>query len=173
MTTLRLTLLLLAIVADTLVADDAAKKPADEITFREPFTLKLHVDKENFYEQKIGKIPFVANGDVYLFKGDEFGLTLDIQENKIRAVRYQPDLKKADVTLKFSQEVMRDGNGMMLLRIQNGTKVTLNVDAIMTVPGHKGAAKTSILPIEPGIAGNESWPHPILQLVLRNIRIAK
>jgi hypothetical protein len=165
---------LLALACATLAySADAPKKPADEPVFREPFTLKLHIDKEHFYEEKFGKIPFVDKGDVYLFKGDEFGLTLNVQDKSIRAVKYQPEVKKADVTLKFTQEVEADGTAMMILHIHNNTKHTLLMDALMTVPGEKGIAKTSILPVEPGLSGFESWPHPIVQLVLRNIRIQK
>lgn len=168
-----LSALLLSAVTVTFAADDTAKKPAKDTIFREPFTLKLHIDKEHLYEEKIGKIPFVHDGDVYLFKGDEFGLTLDIQTNSVRTVKYQPDLKKADVTLKFTQEVQPDGSAMMMLHIHNNTKRTLDMDALMTVPDKKGIAKTSILPVQPGLSGFESWPHPIVQLVLSKIRIAK
>ena len=153
-------------------AADEPKRDADAV-FREPFTLKLHVDKEHFYEEKFGKIPYVHSGDVYLFKDDEFGLTFDIQDGSIRSVKYQKDVKKADVTLKFTQEVQPDKTAMTMLHIHNNTKHTLNVDVLMTVPDRKGIAKTSILPVQPGLSGFESWPHPIVQLVLRNIRIAK
>jgi len=173
MKTLLLAFLFVASIPATFSADDAVKKTAADTVFREPFTLKLHIDKEHFYEEKFGKIPFVNDGDVYLFKGDEFGLTLDIQNNSIHSVKYQPDVKKADVTLKFTQEVQPDGTAMMMLHIHNNAKQTLNLDALMTVPDKKGIAKTSILPVPPGLSGFESWPHPIVQLVLRNIRIAK
>ncbi|WP_347989639.1 hypothetical protein [Methylomonas sp. AM2-LC] len=169
---LHLILLFLASISITFAADDATNKLVEGLIFREPFTLTLHVDKERFYEEKLGKIPFVYDGDVYLFKGDEFGLNLDIQDNSIKTVKYQQDLKKADLTLKFTQEVKSDGTSMMILSMHNNTKHTLNVDALMTVPGKKGIAKTSILPLQPGISSFESWPHPIVQLVLRNIRIA-
>jgi hypothetical protein len=167
------TLLFLVSVTCTLAADDAPKNPSDEPVFREPFTLKLQVDKEHFYEEKLPKIPFVHGGDVYLVKGDEFGLAVDIQDNAIRAVKYQPEIKSADVTLKFTQEVQADGTAMMMLVIRNRTKQTLYMDALMTVPNKKGVAKTNVLPIEPGLSGYESWPHAIIQLVLRNIRTTK
>jgi len=167
--------LLLASIAVTFAADKdgTATKPSEETVFREPFTLKLHVDKERFYEQKIEKVPFVHEGNVYLFKGDAFGLTLEIKDHTIQSVKYQPNLKKADLTLKFTEDILADGAPMMILKLHNKTKETLNVDALMTVPGQKGIAKTNILPIPPGLSGFESWPHPIVQLVLRNIRIGK
>ena len=171
MKTLFPALAILALGASTYAADNA-KQPVGDTVFREPFTLILHIDKERYYKQEFGKVPYVHTGDVYLFKGDEFGLALNVQGNSIASVKYQSDTKKADVTLKFTQEVQRNGSAMMMLRIHNNTKHTLNMDALMAVPG-KGIAKTSILSVRPGLSDFESWPHPIVQLVLRNIRIAK
>jgi hypothetical protein len=131
------------------------------------------VDKEHYYEEKVKKIPYVHNDWVYLFKGDEFGLTLDILNQSVRSVKYQKDVKKADVTFKFTQVVQPDGTGTMMLRIHNNTKHTLKFDALMTVPGGKEIAETSILPVRAGPGDYETWPHPIVQLVLRNICIAK
>jgi len=169
------TLLLLASLVPIVGAgkDDAAKKTDEDTVFREPFTLKLQIDKKKGYEEKFGKIPYVHNGAVYLFKGEEFGLNLDIQDNTVRSVKYQPDLTKADVTLKFRQDVQDDGKPMMLLTIRNNTKQTLGADALMTVPKKKAVVRTSILPIGAGMSGYESWPHPIVQLVLGKIRVEK
>ena len=57
-------LLLLASFASACATDDAGKKRSDDTVFRKPFTLKLHVDKEHFYEEKFDKMPFVHDGDV-------------------------------------------------------------------------------------------------------------
>jgi len=148
--------------------DSASSQPADDkVVFRDPCTLRLRIDKKHMYVEDFGKIPYVQDGNVYLFAGEEFGLTLDIQNGSVRSVTYQPDVKKADVRLKFTQEKV-----MMLLVIENHSAEKLFVDALMTVPNKKGIFKTSILPIMPGgMAGYESWPHPIVQLVLRNMRL--
>jgi hypothetical protein len=53
----------------------------------------------------------------------------------------------------------------------NHTRHKLFVDALMTIPNKERPQKTSILPVEPGLSGLEMWPHPIVQLVLRNIRL--
>ncbi|MFN0037933.1 MAG: hypothetical protein ACKVP2_00260 [Burkholderiales bacterium] len=166
-------LLVQAVVLAAIGITCAAANAGEDTVFREPFTLHLHIDKERFYEEKFGKIPFVHDGNIYLFKGDEFGLDLDIQDKSVRKVSYRPDVKKVDVTLKFTQVVEPDGAAMMVLRIHNNTKHTLYVDALMTAPGREDIAKTGILPVGPGLSGFESWPHPIVQLVLRNVRIAK
>lgn len=162
-------------LATTIAAEKSAptKNRAEDTVFRKPFTLTLHIDAENFYEAKLYKIPFVHQNDVYLFKGDELGITFEIRDNTIKAVKYQPDILKAAVTLKFTQEVKTNGTAMMMLVIRNRTEKKLNMDALMTVPEKEGVAKTTILPIGPGLSNYESWPHPIVQLVLRNMRIEK
>jgi hypothetical protein len=141
------------------------------VVFREPFKLKLHVDKEHSYEQEFPKIPYVYQDDVYLFKGDAFGIDLQITNGELGGISYQPNTKKAAVTLRFTQEVSEDGGAIMLLVIKNQTDRKLCIDALMTVPKQETPRKTSIFPIEPGLVGYESWPHPIVQLVLRNIRL--
>lgn len=141
--------------------------------FRDPFTLKLRVDKDHYYEQRFDKVPYVVQNDVYLFAGENFGITLDIKENQVSGIVYQPDLTKADVWFSFSQSKdLQDGKGMMLI-IQNKSKHKLLLDALMTVPGRKDIQKTSIVPIEAGLSDYEAWPHPIVQLVLRNPRFSE
>ena len=141
------------------------------ISFHKPFTLKLNVDKEHYYEQEFPKIPYVYQGDVYLFKGDAFGIDLQITNGVIRSVSYQADTNKAAVILRFTQEIKDGGDAMMLLVIRNQTDQKLFIDALITVPGKETARETSILPVGAGLVGYESWPHPIVQLVLRNIRL--
>jgi hypothetical protein len=54
---------------------------------------------------------------------------------------------------------------------KNNTKQKLFFDALMTVPDRQKPLKTSLLPVRPGLGSYESWPHPIVQLMLRNIRL--
>jgi len=145
----------------------------DGLVFRDPFTLKLRVDKDHYYEEHYDKrIPYVADNDVYFFAGENFGVNLNIKDDDVVGVTYQPDSKKADVWFSFKQaKELPGGIGMMLI-IQNKLKHRLYMDALMTVPDKKGIYKTSILPIEAGLSDFESWPHPIVQLVVRNIRFS-
>ena len=148
--------------------DAAAASPV----FRDPFTLRLRIDRDHFYEEHFDKTPYVAENDVYLFSGDKFGINVIITNNEISRVTYQPDAAKADVEFRFTQEKI-GGRETMLLVIQNKLKRMLFLDALMTVPQDKGIHKTSIVPVEPGLPDYESWPHPIVQLVLRNLRFSE
>jgi hypothetical protein len=151
----------------------SSEPSTNSVAFRKPFTLKLHVDKEHFYEQEFPKIPYVFKDDVYLFKGDVFGIDLQITNGAVQSVSFQPDTNKAAVNLRFTQEVEDDGSAMMLLVINNHTKHKLFIDSLMTVPNGERPQRTSILPVEAGLSGYESWPQPIVQLVLRNIRLTE
>ena len=75
-----------------------------EPVFRSPFVLRLHVDKEHYYEENFDRIPYVADGDVYLFAGESFGISVIITDGRVSQVTYQRDPEKADVEFKFSQE---------------------------------------------------------------------
>lgn len=168
MTTLRTLLLIaLGVCACAFAADPAPSAPPG-VVMRKPFTLTLHIDKEHYFEQNMNAIPYVHEDGVYLMKGDEFGISLDMSGGSIKHVTYQPDLEKADMTFEFRQDVSAEPNGMMLLTIRNRTSKRLMMKALMTVPGHKNAAETSLLPVEPGLTNFESWPHPIVQLYLHD-----
>ena len=137
--------------------------------FRVPFVLKLRIDGQHYYEQKFGKVPYVADGDVYLFSGDSFGISAGVTGGQISQITYQPNAAKADVEFGFFQHRGAGGFVMMLV-IRNKLKRKVYLDALMTIPGKSTVLKTDILPIPPGLTDYESWPHPIVQLVLRNFR---
>ncbi len=166
--------LLLAVVfasgAQAAQPDDA---PANGQAFHAPFTLRLHVDKQHYYEQKITqKIPYVDDNDVYLFPGDAFGLKLTVANGEVQAVSYQKKKEGADVELEFKQVVDKDGSAQMLLTLKSNIKQKLYLDAVMVVTTSKGSYKTDLLPLQPGHTSFESWPHPIIQLVLTRLRFA-
>ena len=159
----------------TLCALPQSQAPTDSAApvFRNPFTLKLHIDKEHYYEERFDKIPYVEQNDVHLFAGESFGIKVVSTGDETSRVTYQPDAAKADVELIFQQDKMKDDKAMMRLIIHNKLKRTLFLDALMTVPGSKEIHKTTILPVPAGLSDYESWPHPIVQLVLRNFRFSE
>jgi hypothetical protein len=44
--------------------------------------------------------------------------------------------------------------------------------ALMTVPGEKDSFETSIVPLRAGLTNFESWPHPIVKLLVHDLQIA-
>jgi hypothetical protein len=145
---------------------------SNEPVFRPPFTLKLHVDDEHYYEQKFDRVPYVADGGVYLFAGEDFGIDVTVTGDRLSRITYRQDPAKADVEFKFTQETSPDGFTMLLVT-RNGLKRKLLFDALMTVPGKTEIYNTSVLPVAPSLSNFETWPHPIVQLVLRNFRFSE
>src|SRR5215469_12653995 len=141
-----------------LLAQEQSVPEGTALTFREPFTLKLRVDKDHYYEQHFDKVPYVAEGDVYVFLGDHFGVNLTDKKGEFLTLTYQPDSAKADVQFEFTQEKTGSGMFMMLLTVQNKLNHRLSYEALMTVPKREGILKTSVVPIEPRLASFESWP---------------
>src|ERR1022692_1470021 len=99
-------LTLLVAPFSTLYALPQSQTPTDNNptpVFRDPFTLRLHIDKDHYYEEHFEKIPYVEKNDVYLFAGESFGINLATSGDEITRVTYQPDATKADVELILRQ----------------------------------------------------------------------
>jgi hypothetical protein len=148
-------------------ASSRRKQPA----VREPFTLHLKLDKDHYSDIHYDRQPYVSENEVYLVSGDKFGVNLVVKNDRVVEVQYQPEAKQADVVFGFEQpKELQNGIGMALT-IDNKTKRTVSMEALMSIPGKKDVFKTSILPVRAGKSGLESWPHPISQLVLGNLQL--
>jgi len=164
----------LCVASVTLVsAQTAAPKPKAPAS-REPFTLKLKIDNDHYYEERYERrIPYVAENEVYLFLGDKFGVNLTVRSDRIIDVRYQPDAKKADVWFSFEQPPELPGGLGMTLAIENKMKRGVSMEGLMSMPNKKEVFKTSIQSVKAGKSGLETWPHPISQMVLGNLQLTK
>ena len=153
-----------------------AKPPSSAVkaksaAMRQPFTLRLKVDKDSYSEIHYDPQPYVSDNEVYLFSGDKFGVNLVIKDGRVAEVLYQPDSKKADVVFGFEQPKELQNGLWMALTIDNKMKRGVSLEGLMSIPGKKDLFKTSILPVKAGKSGLESWPHPISQLVLGNLQL--
>ena len=151
----------------------ASETKDDDVVFRSPFTIRMRIDRTHYFEEKKGRLPYVSHGEVGLFIGDRFGLKIDVQNSTVRSVKYERDPSKADVTLEFKQGDPIGDKPTSLLIMQNRTKYTFLMDAATEVPDRKDFVPTSINPLRAGLSSFESWPHPIVGLGLRNIRVKK
>ena len=110
-------LLFLTILSCALLAQEQSPTPEAAPTLRKPFTLKLRVDKQHYYEQHFDKVPYVAGSDVYLFLDDHFGVNLTDTKAEFLTVTYQPNSGEADVLFSFTQETDGKGNLFMMLSV--------------------------------------------------------
>ena len=159
-------------VVSSVCFPQAKRALPEKPVFRAPFKLKIHLEGERVYEQSFGRIPYVADNDVYLFAGEAFGLNVTVTGGEISRITYERNPAKADVELRFTQQKLQN-RWMMILVIRNKLNRKLYLDAVMTIPGKDELYKTSVLPVEPKLSDFESWPRPIVQLVLRDLRFCK
>jgi len=135
--------------------------------YRDPFTVKYEFAGKGKVEQKFDKSPYVSEKTIYVFPGEEFGINVRREGEEIVEISYQPDLKKADVTFKFEAQ-----KTMMLLTTKSELDKMLVMEGWMLLPGRNEPVKTSLLPVQPHLFGIESWPHPIVKVELKNLRLS-
>lgn len=144
------------------------------VVFRKPFTLKLPIDKEQYYEQDFPKIPYVYDNSVYIFPNESFRIGIIFSGVKVTSVKYDPDKKcEQYFEFQFTHKLKENDEVHMYLKATNKTQHNLIYDAIMVVHDNASPVKTSIVPIHAGLMSFEHWPHPILQLVLTEFRIVE
>jgi len=143
----------------------------NDLNVREPFMLKLPIDRESYYEKPIPASSFVEGKAVYILPEEHFGVSVRLYKRRIRSLSYERNVKGADVEFKFSRWEKGDGKTRMLLVIKNRLNRTLQLRALMAVPMGRQLYQTSIIPVQPGIESFEDWPHPIVGLVLHDLKL--
>ena len=140
---------------------------------REAFTLKLAVDKEQFYEVEVEPEPyFVAQKSLQLYAGDELLIEAEIAGDTIASMKVVKAIKYPERTIKieFRQTTEDNKHDQMILSVHNPFKRQLMYDAAMFIVGHNEWVTTSIVPVFPGISGYETWHDVIISLVLHSWR---
>jgi hypothetical protein len=122
-------------------------------------------------EQKFETTPYVDGKTIAIFPGEEFGISVRHDGNEISEIRYEADLKKANIRLRLEVQDL-GSRAMMMLTTTNGLDKSLAMEGWMLLPARGEPVKTSLLPVMPGLMGIESWPHPIVKLELRNLHLA-
>jgi hypothetical protein len=166
-----LPLIALILVATGITSLSAQSSPAKGPVMREPFTLRLKVDKDHYSDIHFDRQPYVSENEVYLFSGDRFGVNLIVKGDRVVEVRYQPDKQKADLWFGFEQPKELHNGIAMALTIDNKMKHSVSMEALGSIPGRKDPIKTSIQSVAAGKSGLELWPHPLAQLVLGNLQL--
>lgn len=139
---------------------------------RKRFTLKLRIGDSQYYEEPVDEVPFVAENVVYLFAGDSFGVSLMGTDSEAASVIYQPYSKWSDVDLSYMQEQKGD-RYVMVLSVWNRGNRAVCFDAFISGPGEKTLAETRSIAAGPHVSAVDSWPQPIVELVLKNFRRAR
>jgi hypothetical protein len=136
---------------------------------REAFKLQLAVNNEQYYGMDVQKGSFFVKEKILqIYPGEKLNIECEIKGDEIITMKVVKDViaKNRTITLSFEQQTLNNGSKQMLLVVNNPFDKQLKYQAMMYTPAGQQWTPTSIIPILPKINSYESWPHPIITLVL-------
>ena len=140
---------------------------------RDPFSLKLAVNGEQYYSMEVNKAPyFVKEKILQIYPGDKLFIETEIKQDTISSMKIVKENKfpKKTIELEFVQDTEDKAHQQMMLTVKNPFDKNLIYDAAMFRVGKDTWSKTSIIPIRPGLINFETWPDVIISLVLEKWR---
>ncbi|MEI6854147.1 MAG: hypothetical protein WCL06_14970 [Bacteroidota bacterium] len=136
---------------------------------REAYTLKLPVDQEKFYQQEVPVSPYFVKDDaLQIFANEKLYIEVEADKKEITSMKVVKENLHPEKTLEveLTQEVKDKKSEMMMLKVYNPFKYTLEYSARMFIVGHDQWIKTSIMPVRAKISGIETWPEVIISMAL-------
>jgi hypothetical protein len=136
---------------------------------RDEFTLKLPVDGEQFYEQKVEKTPyFVKENVLQIYPGEKVFVEVETKKKKITSMQVVKENLAPEKTIEIALiQNTKDGKSQsMMLNIVNPFKYDLEYKAMMFIVGHNQWINTSVLPVKAKLAVYETWQDVIITIVL-------
>ena len=162
-------ILFLVVLALTLTLN--SKGQDSTVLKRTPYTLKIEVDKKNFYEDQIGATPYVfPNNGMQIYPGETVYVEVVEENGIIKSMKAVKEITnpKTTLTIKFSQKSENKIHQMMMLEVQNPFPKNLTYEAQMFLLNNKKWVNTSIYPVMAGLSGFETWTDIIISLGLGN-----
>ena len=161
--------LLLAIII--LALTQFSKSQDTTVLKRTPYTLKIEVDKKNFYEEQIGATPYLfPNNGMQIYPGETIYVEVVQENGVIKSMAAVNKITNPEITLtvKFSQKSEKNVHQMMMLEVHNPFKKNLTYEAKMFLLNNKKWVDTDVYPVLAGISGFETWADIIVSLGLGN-----
>lgn len=136
---------------------------------REEFILKLSINEEEFYEQKVESTKYFVNDKVLqIYPSEKLYIELETYKNEITSMKVVKENLNPEKTIKIEliQNVKDKKNEMMMLKIENPFNKDLEYKAMMFIVGHNNWIKTNVLPVKANFISYETWQDIIITLVL-------
>lgn len=138
---------------------------------RQPYKLKVMVDKKNLYEEDLKESPYVwPDNTIQMYPGEKLFAEAEIKDGaivKITAVKENTNPEKT-LTISFTQVAEGKVHQQMMLKISNPFDKTLTYAASIFILNHSKWVKTSVIPVAPGLSSFESWPDVIISIGIGN-----
>jgi hypothetical protein len=122
------------------------------------------------YETTVGRTPITDGTVLRILAGEKLAITGDVQGDQLVNLRLVDAARDRDVLLvSFEQRKLNNGFSMFL-HIQNRFARDVKYRAGMQVPERKGFSNTSSCPVKAGKMAIEMWPHPIVSVLMKDLR---
>jgi len=141
----------------------------NEKTNREEFTLKLPVNGDQFYEQKVDKSPyFVKENVLKIYPGEKLFIEVETTKSEITSMKVLKENLNPQKTImiEFSQTTKGRKSESMTLKIVNPFDKDLEYKAMMFIVGHDKWINTNVYPVRAKLTSFEMWSDVIITLVL-------
>ena len=130
-------------------------------------TVKLQLNDKEYAEFSFSKGPYVAEGFINVLNGEEFNVEFDDQNGQFSNPRYVKDVLHPERTLFVKLSQIETGT---VLTVRNSFSRSVIYDCAIQHYTQQKFTKTSIMPVPAKLVGLESWPYPITQVIISNIR---
>lgn len=140
---------------------------------RKAVKIAVPVDKDHYQEINIPISPYVdpSLGMVVLLPGDSVHVSVTKKDGHIASLSYSE--KPSDLEFKFSKIEPKD-KIMTMLTVKNNMTISIVYSALVNSPKSKWRHfSTSTCPVRSKKSTFESWPYPISQILVRNVRFAQ
>jgi hypothetical protein len=145
----------------------SSKAQDTSVLKRKPYTLRINVDRENFYEDEIGATPYLfPNNGMQIYPGESIFIEVEEDNGIIKSMKAVTEITKPKTTLtvKFMQNSKNKVHQMMMLEIKNPFPKNLTYNAKMFLLKFNKWVDTDVLPVSAGLSAFETWPDIIISL---------
>lgn len=146
----------------------------NETPSRQEFDLKLSVDGEQYYQQKIVKSPyFVKDKILQIYPGEKLFIEIVRTKNLIDSMKVVKENINPNktITVELTQNVKDRKSESMILMVVNPFDKDLEYKAMMYIVGHNKWIQTNVLPVKSKLTGYETWSDVIITLVLSDWKL--
>ncbi|MBC7937748.1 MAG: hypothetical protein H7Y86_20555 [Rhizobacter sp.] len=134
---------------------------------RKPYKLAVAVDKEIVYEEDLKDNPYVwPDKTVQLYPGETVYIEIEFNKDTIKRFVAGKENTNPSTTLEltFTQVSNDKVHELMMLKVKNPFKKKLVYEAMIFLMKQKKWVKTSVIPVEGGLMGFETWPDIITSI---------
>ncbi len=163
---------LAVLLCETAVAEEKTSTTVPAANTMPARKITIIIDETRSTDIDYPSRPCVDDNLVNLIPGERILVEADVRDGRLVHLKRVEKTEHPDQTLEieFSQNQERK-SPFMILQISNPFSKLLTYEAGIQPLGRQSFARTSTLPVQPGLTNYESWPEPLTRIVLKNFRL--